>query len=359
MAEQNQEHAAGEVRFDPDKPLQVGGQAVIEGVMMRAPGRIATAVRRAGGDIVVKWKAYTSLAEKHRFFRLPVVRGAVGLVEMMFIGIETLNFSAEVAMHDIERKENVSGNGTSGGGQEPGVSPKPVKTKSNWKIALTVVFSLTVGIAVFFLTPLVVATQFFTVDQDAFAFNIVAGIIRIALLLGYLSAISLMKDVKRLFRYHGAEHKAVFTFESGGELTPGIAMGYTRFHPRCGTSFILIVMVSAILLFAILDTILIGMLGTITLPVRLLTHIPFIPLVGGVAYEFIRWSAKRSTTPLGRALVAPGLWLQRITTKEPEDGMLEVAIVALKFALGSPPPDGVRVIEHISDLTPAVTTEHV
>ncbi len=362
MTENNQLHPDVEVRFDPDKPLQVGGQAVIEGVMMRAPGRIATAVRRAGGEIVVKWKAYTSLAEKYGFFKLPVVRGAVGLVEMMFIGIETLNFSAEVAMHDIEQKEKPSGNRSSGKhdpAATPGTAVKSGKPKSNWKIALTVVFSLTVGIAVFFLTPLIVATQFFTVDQDAFAFNVVAGVIRIALLLGYLSAISLMKDVRRLFRYHGAEHKAVFTFESGGELTPASAMGYTRFHPRCGTSFILIVMVSAILLFAVLDTILIGMLGTITLPVRLLTHIPFIPLVGGVAYEFIRWSAKRSATPLGKALVAPGLWLQRITTKEPEDGMLEVAIVALKCALGAAPPEGVRVIEHISELTPALPAEHV
>jgi uncharacterized protein YqhQ len=356
MNDQKQDTPGEIPRFDPNKPLQVGGQAVIEGVMMRAPGRIATAVRRSGGEIVVKWKKYTSLAEKHGFFKLPVVRGAVGLVEMMFVGIETLNFSAEVAMHDIEQKENPPGKA---GTAKPGTAEKPAKEKSNWKIALTVVFSLTVGIAVFFLTPLIVATQFFTVDQDAFAFNIVAGVIRISLLLGYLSAISLMKDVKRLFRYHGAEHKAVFTFESGGELTPGSAMGYTRFHPRCGTSFILIVMVSSILLFAILDTMLIWWLGTITLPVRLLTHIPFIPLVGGVAYEFIRWSAKRSTTPLGKALVAPGLWLQRITTKEPEDGMLEVAIVALQCALGAAPPKGVRVIEKISDLTPAIPAEHV
>lgn len=344
------ENSSPNLKFDPNKPLQVGGQAVIEGVMMRAPGRIATAVRRSGGGIVVKWKNYTSLAEKYPFFRLPVIRGAVGLVEMMFLGIETLNFSAEVAMHDIETKERSSGNGR---------KPKTEKKASNWKIALTVVFSLTVGIAIFFFTPLVVATQFFTVDQDAFLFNVIAGIIRIGLLLAYLAAISMMKDVKRLFRYHGAEHKAVFTFESGGELTPGCAAGYTRFHPRCGTSFILIVMVTAILLFAVLDTALIGLLGTLTLPVRLLTHTPFIPLVGGAAYEFIRWSAKRSTTPLGKALVAPGLWLQRITTQEPDAGMLEVAIVALNCALGASPPERVRVIEHAADLVQAPAPEHV
>lgn len=344
------EKTAPNLKFDPNKPLQVGGQAVIEGVMMRAPGRIATAVRRSGGEIVVKWKNHTSLAEKYPVFKLPIVRGAVGLVEMMFLGIETLNFSAEVAMHDIEEKERAAGNGKA--------APK-VKKAGNWKIALTVVFSLTVGIAIFFLMPLAVATFFFTVDQQAFLFNVVAGVIRISLLLGYLGAISMMKDVRRLFRYHGAEHKAVFTFESGGELTPGSAAGYTRFHPRCGTSFILIVMVTAVLLFAVLDTVLIAMLGELTLPVRILTHVPFIPLVGGVAYEFIRWSAKRSTTPLGRALVAPGLWLQRITTKEPDAGMLEVAIVALTCALGAPPPERVRVVEHPSDLARVPTAEHV
>jgi uncharacterized protein YqhQ len=342
--------SASNLKFDPNKPLQVGGQAVIEGVMMRAPGRIATAVRRSGGEIVVKWKAYTSLAERYPFFRLPVIRGAVGLVEMMFLGIETLNFSAEVAMHDIEEKEAASGNGKA--------APKE-KKPSRWKIALTVVFSLTVGIAIFFLMPLWVATHFFPFDQQAFLFNIIAGAIRISLLLGYLGAISMMKDVKRLFRYHGAEHKAVFTFESGGDLTPDSAAGYTRFHPRCGTSFILIVMVTAVLLFAVLDTILIGLLGGLTLPVRMLTHIPFIPLVGGIAYEFIRWSAKRSTTPLGKALVAPGLWLQRITTKEPDAGMLEVAIVALTCALGAPTPGAVRVIEHSSDLARTPAHEHV
>ena len=332
------------LRFDPSKPLQVGGQAVIEGVMMRAPGRIATAVRRANGDILVKKQEYVSLAEKNPIFKLPVLRGAAGLVEMMFIGIETLNFSGEVAMKDLEAEKHKNGNGKA--------PSKPTST-SNLKLTLTVLFSLVVGIAIFFITPLIITTKLFNVEQDAFWFNLIAGSIRLTILLGYLTIISLMKDVKRLFEYHGAEHKAVFTFESMGDLTPDSAKNFTRFHPRCGTSFILIVMITSMLLFSVLDSVVMLFIGKMTLPIRLLTHIPLIPLVGGVAYEFIRWSAKKSTTTTGKMLVAPGLWLQRITTQEPDASQLEVACVALKCALGVEEPERATYIRHLSEIAAA------
>ncbi len=332
------------LRFDPDKPLLVGGQAVIEGVMMRAPGRIATAVRRSNGEIVVKKRDYTSLAEKYAIFKLPVLRGAVGLLEMLFIGIETLNFSTEVAMHDIELKERRNGNGA---------DTRKKKTASAVRLTVTVLLALALGIAVFFITPLFVTTKLFNIEQEAFSFNLTAGAIRLTILILYLVVISLMKDVKRLFRYHGAEHKAVFTFESQGDLTVDSARRYTRFHPRCGTSFILIVMLVSIFLFAFLDSLIIFWLGKISLPLRLLTHLPLIPLVGGVSYEFIRWSAKRSTTMLGKILVAPGLWLQRITTKEPDPSQIEVALVALTCALGADDPSRARYILNTSELTPA------
>jgi uncharacterized protein YqhQ len=331
-----------QLRFDPSKPLAVGGQAVIEGVMMRAPGRIATAVRRANGDIIVKKRSYTSLAEKYGIFKLPILRGAVGLVEMMFIGIETLNFSTEVAMKDIEIKERTNGNGK---------APKTKTPASNFRLALTVMLSLILGIGIFFITPLIITTKLFNVEQNAFGFNLIAGGIRLSILVGYLMIIALMKDVKRLFEYHGAEHKAVFTFESMGDLTVESARQYTRFHPRCGTSFILIVMVISMLLFSILDSFLIMWLGKISLPVRMATHLPLIPLVGGVAYEFIRWSAKRSTTPLGKMLVTPGLWLQRITTNEPDPSQIEVALVALKCALGVEEPQSAIYIQHLSEIS--------
>lgn len=328
-------------QFDPNKPLAVGGQAVIEGVMMRAPGRIATAVRRSNGQIIVKKRDYVSLAEKNKIFKLPILRGAIGLVEMMFVGIETLNFSTEVAMQDLKEKERRNGNGK---------ATKQKKSASNLRLALTVMLSLVVGISIFFVTPLIVTTKLFNVEQNAFAFNLIAGTIRLSILVGYLLIISLMKDIKRLFEYHGAEHKAVFTFEAQGALTIDSAAQYTRFHPRCGTSFILIVMVISMLLFSVLDSVLIMWLGKISLPVRMLTHLPLIPLVGGVAYEFIRWSAKRSNTPFGKTLVAPGLWLQRVTTKEPDSSQIEVAIVALKCALGVEEPQHAIYIRHISEI---------
>jgi uncharacterized protein YqhQ len=211
--------------------------------------------------------------------------------------------------------------------------------------------SLVLGIGIFFITPLIVTTKLFNVEQNAFGFNLIAGGIRLSILVGYLMIIALMKDVKRLFEYHGAEHKAVFTFESMGDLTVESARQYTRFHPRCGTSFILIVMVISMLLFSVLDSFLIMWLGKISLPVRMATHLPLIPLVGGVAYEFIRWSAKRSTTPIGKMLVTPGLWLQRITTNEPDPSQIEVALVALKCALGVEEPQSAIYIQHLSEIS--------
>lgn len=318
-------------QFDPSQPMQVGGQAVIEGVMMRARGSVATAVRRANGDIVVSHEPYSSLNERWRLSKVPIVRGAIGLIDMMYLGIKTLNWSAEIAMLDVEA-ENAKSNGMSGtnGG---------LKKKSNAALIGTLVLALVIGIGIFFVTPLFLTTKLFQLEQTALAFNLVSGAIRITILLLYLGAISMMADIKRLFQYHGAEHKAVFTFELNDKLIPSVAQTHTRFHPRCGTSFLLIVMFVAIISFAILDWFLIQWFGQMTLPLRLATHLPFIPVVGGVAYEFIKFSAQHSTTWWGRIIVAPGLWLQKITTKEPNEGQLDVALVALKCALGLDDPN--------------------
>ncbi len=315
-------------QFDVTKPMQVGGQAVIEGVMMRAPGMVATAVRRKNGEIVVKTQQYKSLAEKNSFCKLPVLRGAVGLIEMLFIGIGSLNFSTEVAMKDEQ--------------EAAGKAPETKKEKSNLALGLMVAFSLAVGIAMFFVTPIFLTTLLFDVSQHAFLFNVISGVIRISLLLGYMIVISQFRDISRLFAYHGAEHKAVFAFEFGELLAVSSAAKQSRFHPRCGTSFLLIVMFVAILMFSVLDTFLIGQLGELTIVTRLLTHLPLIPIVGGVSYEFIKASARISDTMFGRMIVAPGLWLQRITTREPDESQLEVAIVALQHALGTVPSAQVR-----------------
>jgi uncharacterized protein YqhQ len=279
---------------------------------------IATAVRRKNGEIQVKREAFHSITEKYPKLKLPILRGAIGLVEMMYVGIRTLNYSAELAMED-----------------EQGGEAKEQKPKTRFALAMSLVIALAGGIALFFFLPLFAATQFFSVEQEPLLFNLVAGTIRVAILLAYLSGISLMKDVATLFRYHGAEHKAVFTFELNASLTVASAMGYPRLHPRCGTSFILIVMVISIVLFSLLDAVLLLIFGSLTLPLRLMTHIPFIPVVGGIAYEFLKFSAKHSTTLWGRMMIAPGLWLQKITTKEPDEKQMEVALAAIKAALSS------------------------
>ena len=306
--------------------MQVGGQAVIEGVMMRAPGSVATAVRRANGAIVVKQEPYMSVVEKYKFLKLPVLRGAIGLVDMMYLGIKTLNFSAEIAMQDVD----------SGNGQEKSNGKK--KSQSSLALAGTLIFALALGIGIFFVLPIFITTKVFHFEQSPLAFNLVAGIIRISILLAYLSAITLSKEIRRLFQFHGAEHKTVFAFELSDQLLPPVVRGHSRFHPRCGTSFLLIVMFVAILAFSLLDAILIQILGSITIATRLLTHLPFIPVVGGLSYEVIKFSAKHTTTWWGKLLIAPGLWLQRVTTKEPDESQVEVAIVALKCALGLEDP---------------------
>lgn len=313
--------------YDPKKPMQIGGQAVIEGVMMRAPGSVATALRRMSGDIVVKKEAFVSLNEKFKLLNVPVLRGAIGLIDMMYLGIKTLNYSAEIAMMDLEQEENSK----NGNGQATDRQPKKPSTLA---LVGTLAVALALGIAIFFVTPIVITTKLFHFEQTAFEFNLVAGVIRIAILLGYLAAISLMKDIRRLFQYHGAEHKAVFAFELSDQLLPAVVRKHTRFHPRCGTSFLLIVMFVAILSFSLLDAFLIRFFGEMTIVLRLVTHLPFIPIVGGIAYEFIKFSAKHATTWWGKIVIAPGLWLQRITTKEPDESQLEVAIVALRCALG-------------------------
>lgn len=243
------------------------------------------------------------------------------MVDMMYIGIKTLNFSADVAMRDAEAAD-ASAKGTKR--QEP----------SKWALALSLVFALGFGILLFFVTPLLLTTVFFELEQHALEFNLVAGSVRVTMFLIYLLGISLLKDIKRLFQYHGAEHKSVFAFELNVPLQPPSVAEQSRFHPRCGTSFLLIVMFVAILSFAVLDALLISWLGELTLFVRLATHLPFLPVVAGISYEIIKFSAKHATTWWGKILIAPGLWLQTVTTREPDASQIEVAIVALRCAMG-------------------------
>ena len=307
-----------------EKIMPVGGQAVIEGVMMRSPKRIATAIRRADGNIELKTEEFESLIQKYKFLNIPIIRGAITLIEVMVLGIKTLQWSADKAMDDLKTEDKKSSPQTKT--KKPGMSTASA--------IMTVAIALIIGISLFFILPLYLTTEIFSIEKDALLFNLVTGIIRIIFFLLYVWGISFLKDVKRLFEYHGAEHKTIFAFEDKVFLSPVNIQKYTTYHPRCGTSFLVIVMLSALIFFALLDTLIISWYGDINFLIRIITHIPLIPVVGGISYEALKASAKHSGSGFIQALIAPGLALQRITTNPPDDQQIEVAVHALKAALG-------------------------
>lgn len=305
--------------------LDVGGQAVIEGVMMRSKDKIATAVRTLDGNILVKTQDYISLSKRFKILNIPIIRGAITFVEMMVIGIKTLNFSAEIAIKEEEKKE-AAAEGKEFVDKQDG--------KSSLMLGLTVVFALALGIFIFFFLPLAIS-NYFKVDRNAIGFNLAAGAIRLTMFVAYVWGISFFSEFRRIFQYHGAEHKSIYAHEMGDELTPESAARHTRFHPRCGTSFILIVALLAIMTYAISDSIYAIMTGH---PPALFTrfglHFSLLPLVAGTSYELLKLSGKTRDNAITKILISPGLWLQKITTKEPTADQLEVAIVALESALG-------------------------
>lgn len=294
--------------------ILVGGQALIEGVMMRVPGAYAIAVRNPEGEIITRREKFQSLTERIALFKKPVLRGMIALFESMKMGIKTLNESAEIAF------------------DEPSVDE--MSTKDKILNFLGTLLALGIGLGLFFVTPIFVTGDLLGLHETAFLFNIVSGIIRIVLFLTYLWAISLMNDVKRLFQYHGAEHKTVYTFEAGKQLDLESAKPFQTQHPRCGTSFIFITLLASILMFAVIDSIVKIYVGEMNLQIRLLTHLPLIPLVAGVSYEVLKLSSRFRHIAWVRALAAPGIWLQNITTSEPDDDQLEVALESLRVAFG-------------------------
>jgi uncharacterized protein YqhQ len=308
-----------------EKIMPVGGQAVIEGVMMRSPKRIATAIRRSNGEIEINTNEYVSLIQRKKFLNIPIVRGAITLIEVMILGIKKLQWSADKAMEDIEKDDRKKGKK---------VKEKKKAGMSTASAIFTISIALLIGIGMFFALPLYLTTEIFNIEKEALLFNLVSGGIRIVFFLLYVWGISFMKDVKRLFQYHGAEHKSIFAFEDKVFLTPENVQKYTTFHPRCGTSFIVIVMLISLVFFAFLDTLIISYTGSISLIIRLLTHLPLIPIVGGISYEALKASAKHADSKIVHFLITPGLGLQRITTSQPDDDQVEVAIYALKAALG-------------------------
>jgi len=281
----------------------IGGQAVLEGVMMRGISTWAVAVREPEGEIAVTSEPLVSWASRHRLLRLPVVRGVVALVESLKIGFRALAISANAQIEDEEDEEPIGG--------------------LTW--AFTVALSLALAVVLFFVIP-VSATSLIK-DQlgSALLFWLVEGVLRTLIFIGYLVLISRLPDIRRVLEYHGAEHKTISCYESGDRLVPENAARYSRLHPRCGTSFLLIVMVLAIFVFA-----------PIGLPEwywLLASRILGIPLIAGLSYEVIKWAGRNRRKRWVRGLMWPGLMLQNLTTREPDEPQLEVAIRALEEVL--------------------------
>jgi len=280
-----------------------GGQAVIEGVMMRGRDYLAIAVRRTPDDIVVEIQPVGSITKRYPFLKWPLIRGVVALVESMVIGVKALTYSAN---------QVVEGEGEG-------------ETISSGEMFFSVLIAMVLGIGLFFLLPVGAAYLLRGIIPDPAMQNLFEGIIRILIFLGYVWGISFIKDIQRVFQYHGAEHKVIHTLEEGKELTVANARVFSTLHPRCGTNFLLIVMIVSIFVFSLI--------GKTDLLTRMLSRIVLLPVVAGVSYEFLKIAGKHYKNPIISLLNAPGMYLQKLTTREPDDDQLEVAIVSLNKVL--------------------------
>ncbi len=282
-----------------DKPLTVGGQAVIEGVMMRGGNKVATAVREPNGKITVDVKDINSLSDRFPILKKPFLRGVVTLCESLTMGIKALSFSAKMA-----------------GDEDEELTDK--------ELYITIFFAFVLAALLFVAIPTGAVKLFHGLSEDPVMLNLFEGFLRLLVFLIYIFAISRMKDIERVFKYHGAEHKTIFCYEANKPLTVENVQQFGRLHPRCGTAFLLIVMLVSIFVFAFL--------GWPDLWLRILSRVLLLPVVAGISYEIIRF-AGRTQNKMARLAVLPGLWLQYLTTREPEDDMVEVAIASLKAVL--------------------------
>ncbi len=292
----------------------VGGQAVLEGVMMRSPHAWAIAVRKPSGEVATHSEPLERPSEKHKWMGWPVIRGVMTLGYAMTLGFRALRFSANVALDQIPADER----------------GKKVEM-SGWVAAVNIIISLAFFIFMYKFLPLAAATELKRVNPifaNPIMFNLVDGVIRIALFLLFIWGVSLMNDIRRVYEYHGAEHKTVFAFENGDPLDTGAVQKYSTYHPRCGTSFLMTVMIFSILVYIVANAI----FPVTTFWARFATRIVLLPVIAGLSYEIIRFAAKHRGS-LFALMTAPGLWLQRITTQPPSDDQVQCAIVALDQAM--------------------------
>jgi uncharacterized protein YqhQ len=297
--------------------ILVGGQAVIEGVMMRSPNGYSVAVRRQDGTIKVLKNVLKTVGEQWRIFKMPFLRGVGVLGQALVLGIKALRFSAEEAIQDEEIKKGTAS-----------TRPAAPKEVSSWFIAGNLAMALGINILLFVVLPLLL-TQFLQSRfgfENSIVFSTIDGFFRVAMFVTFLLLVSRLADMKRVFQYHGAEHKTVYNFEARESLTVDHARKFSTFHPRCGTSFLLVVMIVSVLVFSLIYPYFDSLTG------RLLSRIALLPLIAGISYEIIRYSAKKPDSII-RFVTFPGLLLQRITTQPPDDRQLETAIRALEEAL--------------------------
>lgn len=318
------------------KRVRIGGQAVLEGVMMMGPESYALSVRKPNGEIDVSVTPFQTMTAKHKGLDIPIVRGVLNFIESLYVGISTLMKSSVISEEAEEETAKAEAKIEAKSDLKSEVKTVAKKTKADKSavnekskeenltkgdLILTLILSLAIAVGVFVLLPAFVANFLYKVTDSDLLVNLAEGILRMLIFLAYIYAISHMKDIKRTFMYHGAEHKTINCMEAGKELTIENVRGTSRFNKRCGTSFIFVVMIISIIVFMFVNTDLMWL--------RLLSRLLLIPVIAGVSYEFIRY-AGRHENACANALSSPGLWLQRLTTQEPDDDMIEVAIKSVE-----------------------------
>lgn len=304
----------------------VGGQALIEGVMMQGPKGLATAVRKPDKSICVEYHEVKHLKDKYKFFGIPIIRGIVAFIESMISGYKMLMYSAEVSgMEDIEEEEMSK--------LEKWISDKLGDKFMDFIMGIATILGFALAFLIFFYLPVFIFNRLNALANLSLTSlqGTIEGVIKIIIFVVYMLLVSQMKDIKRLFKYHGAEHKSIACYESGMELTVENVKKCTRFHPRCGTSFMFVMLILSIIIVTLLSLVVPAELKQNTVA-WMLIKLPLVPIIMGFGYEFIRYAGKHDNLFI-KILSAPGLWMQRITTKEPEDDIIEVGIESLKAVI--------------------------
>lgn len=291
----------------------IGGQAVLEGVMLKAPKKMAIAVRKSDGSIFTETYNYRSVKEKYGIFKLPVLRGIVAFVEAMTFGVKSITTSAKLFEDESEQEKSAPS------GFEKFISEKTGKSIDDVIMMLTVAFALVFAIFLFIILPTIVVGFLRGLGLSGLTLNVLEGILRLSIFIGYVVLISRMKEIRRVFQFHGAEHKTIHCYENGEFVCVDNARKYTTLHPRCGTAFLLFVMVISIAAFSLIEW------GNLF--VRIVGRLALLPIVAGISYELVRFAGK-SESPIVKIIMLPGLLLQKLTTKEPDDLQLEVAVCA-------------------------------